>query len=355
MRKLSQVLVSAVAVCLCSAPAWATHKSWNLVDPGANCRSSFSGGTAAQFRFTDGMIKNNGTSSAGVWCPVTLAGRYGSTNAFNMARWPTSRAATVYGFDGSSTDDIRCNMIVMSDTGSIYSSATKSVAGANNSVVQISMVSSGSWGLDIGTGTTLSIRSMGYNCNVPPGSSIYAYEEKICQYPQNNTPNGVCAGGDTTPTQTSDAPTSAVTQDSGFACLADASNPTGSMWRNGGGIQNSGSTPLNVYCPLSRTSSDSRTQQGTFSIDRVQVYSSGDTPTCKLTCRSQFTGSVTSSSNTIMGAGLWMDPTFPPQLPILVNWTPCAGALGASCSLPSLTTLLGFLHQDEIPPVDNGI
>lgn len=355
MRKLSQVLVSGVAVCLLSAPAWATHKSWNLVDPGANCRSSFSGTTAAQFRFTDGAIKNNGTSSAGVWCPVTLAGRYGSGTQFNMARWPTSRAATVYGFDASSTDDIRCNLIVMSDTGSIYSSSTKTVANANNSVVQISMVSNGSWGLEIGNGMTLSIRSAGYNCNVPPGSSIYAYEEKICQY-TSSTPSGVCAGGDTTPSQTTDIPTSAVTQDNGFACLADASNPSGSMWRNGDGIQNTGSNPLNVYCPLSRTSSDSRTQQGSYAIDRLQVYSSGDVPTCKLTCRSQFTGSVTSSSNTFMGTAQWMDPTFPPQLPILGSWTPaCAGALGASCSLPSLTTLQGFLHQDEIPPVDNGI
>jgi len=358
MRTLGQVLVSGVIVCLCSAPAWATHKSWNLVDPGANCRSASAGVSASKFVFADGSIKNTGTTSGAVTCPVTLAGRYGnqgSPQAYSMARWPTAREATVYGFDGSGSDDIRCNMIVMSNTGSVYSSSTRTQtpANANGSAVRVNMVVSGSWGLDIGTGTTLSIRTMGYNCNVPPGSHIYAYEEKICQYPNPNN-GGVCSGGDTVPT--GQVFTMSVVQDNGWACLADASNPSASMWRNNSGLQNTGSNPMNIYCPINRTSSDSRSQQGTGSISRIQVYAKGDVPTnCKLTCRSQTTGGVTSSATFVLSTGQWFDPLgTPPQL-LVGSMTPaCAGALGVSCSLPSLSTMLGFLHQDEVPPVDDG-
>src|SRR5262245_56952198 len=98
MRTLRELFISGLFVCVCSAPAWATHKSWNIIDPGANCRPVFGGSIAAKFIYTEGAIKNKSTGAAHVSCPVTLAGRYGNHGGpaeFPMARWPAARAATV--------------------------------------------------------------------------------------------------------------------------------------------------------------------------------------------------------------------------------------------------------------------
>jgi hypothetical protein len=222
------------------------------------------------------------------------------------------------------------------------------------------MISNQSWGLDIGTGATLTIRTMVYSCSVPNNSYILAYEEKICQYPDNNPPaNGTCAGGDTSPSQ-GQADTITAVQDNGLACLADASNQgTVFMWRNGSGLQNTGTNPLSIYCPLSRPSSDSRTQQGALSVGNSEVYWRGDPPTnCKLSCRDQFTASVSYSAGFSMRQTSFVDHlnSNRPEVPHISSWQrTCSGALGLDCSLPSLTTMLGIIHEESVPPVDLGI
>jgi hypothetical protein len=343
-----------LAVCLFSAKAWATHKSWNLVDPGANCHSELSGLNSSQFVYVDGAIKNNGPNTFTVTCPVTLAGRYGSQGtSFSMARWPTSRAGTVYGYDGSASADIDCLMMVISNTGSVYTSARRfqSPAGANGRAVTVRMVQSGSWGSEIGSGSTLSLRAMGYMCKVPPGSMIYAYEEKICQINSN------CNGGDTNPIGSGTVATTAPVQDSGFACLADSLNPTADFYRQSG-LQNNGINPFSVYCPLSRTSSDSRDDQGSTRVDRIELYSTGAAPNCKLSCRAQATGAVTYSSEFVPLPSAWVgDPAFPPT--ILRGSSSgtsnlCRGALGVSCSMPGNSHILGFIHQSVVPALDIG-
>jgi hypothetical protein len=364
MRPTWRPLVCALFVGLYSSNANATHKSWNLIDPGANCHSSFAGPTATKFVYADGAITNTGSTLATVACPVTLAGRFGSLSgpSFSMQRWPTARKGIVYGYDGSSSGDIACQMIMFSDTGSVYNSAkvTASPAGANGQAVQVSVVqgglsmSGGNWGGAIGRGLTLSVRSMEYYCDVPAGSSIYAYGEAICQWPDAAAPNG-CWGNDGTPIG---ANTVTSVQDSGFVCLLDSSNPQASIWRNGVGLQNSGANAINVYCPLSKTSGDSG-GEGTITINQVELYSTGDVPTnCKLSCRSEMTGSVNYSSAFLSDTSNWVDPTNPYHPPAVLKkkaYSVCLGALGVSCSLPSQTTILGFLHTDVVPGLDLGI
>lgn len=168
-----------------SAVAHASHKSWYLVDPGANCHATLSGD--AQFVvYSDGALTNNASYRVPVSCPITLAGRFASQNQFPMARWASSRTSTVYGFDASTSFDFTCKVWVTSTTGSTYYGNDVTLAKSTPSNVQISLsVYTGTagytWGGTVGNGGTLSVRSMGYSCYVPPGSSIYAYSENICQ------------------------------------------------------------------------------------------------------------------------------------------------------------------------------
>lgn len=146
-------------------------------------------------------------------------------------------------------------------------------------------------------------------------------------------------------------------QDGGTACLADIRNPSAFIWRTSDGFQNTGADPIGVYCPLSKTSGDSDTE-GTFDISDLEMYYAGPTPTnCSITCRDENTGSVITVNAM---APRTNSNFFLPSPPAIVGASTtlhsvCAGALGISCLLPGGSTIIGTVHTDIVPDVDQGV
>lgn len=142
-------------------------------------------------------------------------------------------------------------------------------------------------------------------------------------------------------------------QDNGTACLADYRNPTASMWRNSAGLENTGAGSMGVYCPLTRASGDSYSA-GSGSLNSLEVFYTGDAPTnCDVRYRST-TGAITMSPPLVAGTSATA-----PGVPVMKLTSSFGGAglspaLGLRCDLPSLTTLVGIIHTDDVPNVTGG-
>jgi len=188
-RLILATLSAAAAALLAAGTASATHKSWYLTDPGANCRANLSG-SASWFVFNDGAITNNTSSGNSVTCPITLAGRFQSQPgpstfpsyaSFSLARWAAADHGTLWGFDASSSDNFSCRAWVFGSTGSSYYGDTFAPAAVNSGVTIEFIPPGGTWAGIIGDGSAITARAMGYECWLPPGSSIYGYRVNICQ------------------------------------------------------------------------------------------------------------------------------------------------------------------------------
>ena len=74
-----------------------------------------------------------------------------------------------------------CTANVLSNTGSEYWSRTVSSQNTGPTILQIYDVMGETWGGNLGGGETITVRSMGYRCSLPPQSIVYGYSVNICQ------------------------------------------------------------------------------------------------------------------------------------------------------------------------------
>jgi hypothetical protein len=132
-------------------------------------------------------------------------------------------------------------------------------------------------------------------------------------------------------------------QDNGFACLADSRNPSAPMWRNGAGLQNTGSSAMGIYCPMTMASGDSYVP-GSHQVISAEVFYTGSAPTsCTLRFRST-TGSVMISPTLVAGTSATAGVPVR-KLASLFKTSFLSPALGLRCSL----------HTGFVPDVTGGI
>jgi hypothetical protein len=187
MRSKARIALSlALMVCsLLAGDAWATHKSWELRDPGMNCISTTSQ-FSSQLEYVDGALINNGSAERTVSCPVTLAGKFGASGGnvgpFSVAQWPTAGWGDIWVHDGSTSGNVSCVFHAQTSTGSGFFSRSVSSSSTGSATLSVYDTLGDTWAGTIGNGTSLSVRALGYRCSLPNNSIIYGYRVNICQY-----------------------------------------------------------------------------------------------------------------------------------------------------------------------------
>ena len=167
-----------------SSDAWATHKAWLLIDSGTSCQPSLSGPDVV---YSYGAIRNNGTSTKGVECPVTLAGRYGASTSvvgfFPMTQSMRARSGRVHVYDGNSSQNVSCFAYTLASNGASYYSSSVSSSGLGGQSLIIHndpQGAPGTWGNTMAN-IDVAIRALGYHCSLPTETFVSGYDVNLCQ------------------------------------------------------------------------------------------------------------------------------------------------------------------------------
>ncbi|WP_437318102.1 hypothetical protein [Sorangium sp. So ce385] len=276
MKKITIVALVAAALSL-SHSALATHKAWLMKNGGAEC--TFAYPLATDRMDSSGAIYNSGTSERDVICPIALSGRWGSngTTAFNAKRWGDALSAIVY-FDrrGAGTRTVSCYAAMRASDSFVYYSASVSNTGGSG-VGRLDVAGStsggGQWAGGTGNGTTLEahedtvVKGLEFVCSVPERTAILGYKAKLCQL------TGDCTHGSGDPEDDTTISTSGwnYVQTSGVECSpAGTQGAIETVYRNGGGVTNLGSSPVDIFCPIAPPSDDSR--EHNRSVTATTVY-----------------------------------------------------------------------------------
>ncbi|WP_437725493.1 hypothetical protein [Sorangium sp. So ce861] len=275
MKKITIVALVAAALSV-SHSALATHKAWLMKDGGAEC--TFAYPEATDRLDSSGAIYNSSTSARDVICPVALSGRWGSNGAtaFDAKRWADALSAVVY-FDrrGAGTRTVSCYAAMRASDNSVYYSASVSDTGGSG-VDRLDLAGStsgaGPWAGGTGNGNTLEahedtvVKGLEFVCVVPGQTAILGYKAKLCQL------TGDCTNGGGDPEDESAiATTGNYVQTSGIECSAAGTEGTvASVYRNGYGATNLGSSPVDIFCPIAPPSDDSR--EHNRSVTDTTVY-----------------------------------------------------------------------------------
>jgi hypothetical protein len=184
--KVALVLGCALTVVAIASPARATHKSWQLKNSGSQCH--FTSYSTNQPPAADMSLNNYTSQGRFAVCPVTLAGRWGSSSspAFAVPRWAAAMSAKVIIANNNTAGlNFDCTLRARLATEALYYSAT---AFTNTVGSQALLVAANNqWGGTLEAQQLQTVRSMDFYCLVPPqqtnGSASYidAYQVKICQ------------------------------------------------------------------------------------------------------------------------------------------------------------------------------
>jgi hypothetical protein len=263
------MIMKRIVLALSMVSAWggsalATHKNWTMQNAGGQCY--FTSYSTSSPPANDLAIANYDSQSRFAICPVSLAGRWGSSSGpqFVVPRWAAAMSAKALIENNNTTGSVfDCITRARLSTQSIFFSQT-AVANTPGQKA-LYMASSSNWGnTSFENNQSLHVRSMDLDCRITgttspnPPSVIKGYQVKICQLSttcndggspdHEGTPGGVAPWvGDR-----------AFVQTSGLECM-----PTiplaGSdvMQRTLSGAKNAGSGYFNVFCPITQPANDS--------------------------------------------------------------------------------------------------
>ena len=287
------VLAAVLSLVALASPASATHKNWQLKNTGSQCH--FTSYTTSEPPAADMSLNNYTSQPRFAVCPVTLAGRWGSSaNPVNaVPRWAAAMSAKVIiAHNNTAGLNFDCTLRARLATEALYYSAT---AFTNTTGSQaLNVATNSQWGGTLEAQQLHTVRSMDFYCFIPPqeanGSASYidAYQVKICQVGQSCNDNNA-------PTHEGPAQEIVSTghynhvQTSGFECTVGDYHEANNFQRGYVGIKNAASYSIGVFCPITQPSDDSGFHDRLI-FDAKVHYSSPTAntpiPTCQLRARS---------------------------------------------------------------------
>jgi hypothetical protein len=340
-----------LGVAAASREALASHKSWILKNGGNQCQFNGPlGDLSSEWNYDS--LGNYQTYPRAANCPVSLSGRWGSSSpAMTVPLQAGAWAATVY-VNNQSTDgsSFSCTAaatlgagLTINGIATIYysRSVTTSVAGQQTMVVAWG----GDWGGALETNESQNLRTLSFQCTVPPSSAINGYKVRICQNrgfftdcTTTPTDNGESSGNGGVGTGTN------FSQTSGIEC-----NDYGAgMQRGFNGITNPTGNAGFAGCPIIPPVDD--TTEYKHKINVMQVYfssPSGEIPYCYIRSFDRADMAWHYSS------ALTYDP-LTPRFEFLnaysIGWDVNATV---GCTLPSGATIHGVVTNMSVSPVVN--
>lgn len=315
------VLGAALGLLGIAGPASATHKSWQLKNSGSQCFFTSYSTSAPPAGAMN--IANETSSARYAVCPVTLAGRWGSSaNAVtSVPLWAVTMSAKAMVVNNNTNGSVfDCYVRARLSTESIYysSSATTTTVGAKF----LTVAANNQWGGTLEAAQSNALRSMDFDCRIPGvpvnGSPSYidAYQVKICQNSaicndDRSSHEGYPSGGVSFDNQYN------FVQTSGFECTVGDYHEANNFHRGPTGITNDATYGSGVFCPITQPSDDSFYHDRQIEQATVHYASpNGNTPipSCSIQALSysgsffplQFTGSgefTSDGSNTVVQPG----------------------------------------------------
>lgn|GEM_PF-4280708 len=257
-----------------STSAFATHKSWVLQHAGGQCvfdASMPDFGQNGAGDYGDIFLWNGYDSSRSAECPLIAANRWGTsgTVAFNPNRWAEAKSAFVHVYEGSSTaftcQAVARLRVALAPGGALYYGTARSVSGVGNHTLEL--ISNTSWGSTLEANEQALIRSLDYQCIIPPNSAVRGYGAKLCQ----NWADCHDAGA-----RDDSQENSTYVQGNGADCTSwglETARGADGLTINGSG----GDNRAHVVCPVLPPALDSYEHTGGF-IKRARLYIAGGTP-----------------------------------------------------------------------------
>jgi len=261
-----------VALLTASAPALATHKGWVMQHAGGDC--VFESHSRADNGW--GKLLNFSTFTRTAICPLTIAGRLGSSGPnyfFGPNRWAEAEDAYTRVVINDASGSITCKPVARIRVstaldGDLYFGASQSVSGVGSHFLQ--MTPNESWGGALEGVESARIRSFHFECSIPRNprnpSGVFGYGVKFCQNAAN------CTDGHAE--EHVDAPENVVRiQGNGSNCHTSQVG----MIRDADGLRFTGNPALvgwaSVVCPIQPPTEDSTISSRTLS--QVRMYYSG--------------------------------------------------------------------------------
>jgi hypothetical protein len=189
MKHLSNIALIAASLLL-SGSALASHKAWVLEHAGGECvydQSSPETGLNGAGDYGDMFLYNSYIHSRSAECPLIAANRWGSSGpayVFSPQRWAEAKSAFVHVYEGSPTEAFTCQPVarlrkLVAPGGALYFGTAQSVSGIGNHTLEL--ISAKSWGGSLEANELAQIRSLDFQCSIPPGSAVRGYGVKLCQ------------------------------------------------------------------------------------------------------------------------------------------------------------------------------
>jgi len=275
MKFLGRVAL-VVASLFLSASAFASHKSWVLQHAGEQCvydASMPDFGQNGAGDYGSMFLWNGYSSNRTAECPLIAANRWGSsgTTSFGVSRWAEAKHAFVHVYEGSTTP-FTCQAVArlrvaLAPGGALYFGTARSVSGIGNHTLQL--ISNSSWGSSLEANEQASIRSIDYQCVIPPGSAIRGYGAALCQ-------NWADCHDSTDAPKDDTQENSTYVQGNGADCTSwslETARGADGLTINGTGSD----FRARVVCPILPPGLDSHEHRGGF-IKRAHLYIAGGTP-----------------------------------------------------------------------------
>jgi hypothetical protein len=264
MSKLQAALIlsSALGVVAIASPAHATHKNWQLKNTGSQC--FFTSYSTSEPPSGALEIHNTTSSARYAVCPVTLAGRWGSSanSSFSVPRWAATLSAKASIVNNNTNGSVfDCYVRTRLSTESIYFSSGASTTTTGSKFLIVA--SNNQWGGTLEAAQGNDVRSMDFDCRIPGvptnGSSSYidAYQVKICQL-SATCDDGSAPSHEGGPADGIDFDNQYnYVQTSGIECMVDDYHEANNVQRGYAGITNTAAYGIGVFCPLTQPSGDS--------------------------------------------------------------------------------------------------
>jgi hypothetical protein len=188
MKLLGKVAVAAACLFV-STFAFASHKSWVLQHAGGQCTyngTSPETGQNGAGDYGSMFLWNSYSGTRTAECPLIAANRWGSSGdrTFSPNRWAEAKSAFVHVYEGSSSTAFTCQAVarlrlMLAPGGALYFGTARSVSGIGNHTLEL--INSQSWGGSLEANEQAAIRSIDFQCSIPPGSAVRGYGAKLCQ------------------------------------------------------------------------------------------------------------------------------------------------------------------------------
>jgi hypothetical protein len=207
--KMTTMIASALLLSA-AAPAFATHKAWVFTTGGGSClKAGLEGHRSSSVQVNGAIWDSNTAETKRVICPVNTSGQSPSLMAGDTdIRNPlhdkvAAKGAEVHYVDPSTTDDVQCNMVAVSATGSVIFSDYRTSCSARGGCPwdQREVGYKGTGFIDFAdpsvrpnrrigipnSNVTPGIRSLVYHCYLPKAASstqwsgITATKTDLCQ------------------------------------------------------------------------------------------------------------------------------------------------------------------------------